>query len=157
MARRAEANPGGMSHRDLKKPAWFAATAGTNEGRDVMQFKHLVLGATCAGMVSASALVATAQAQDTIYIPLLTYRTGAFANSGIPIANGMHDYLDMLNERDGGIGGVKLAIEECETSYDTKKGLECYEAVKGKKPVIMNPWSTGTTLQLIPKASVDKI
>jgi len=28
MARRAEANPGGMSHRDLKKPAWFAATAG---------------------------------------------------------------------------------------------------------------------------------
>ena len=60
-----------------------------------------------------------------IYVPLLTYRTGAFANSGIPIANGMNDYLSMLNERDGGIGGVKIAIEECETGYDTKKGLEC--------------------------------
>jgi hypothetical protein len=98
-----------------------------------------------------------AEEQDSIYVPLFTYRTGAFANSGIPIANGMHDYLTMLNERDGGIGRVKLAIEECETGYDTKKGVECYEAVKGKNPVIVNPWSTGTTLQLIPKASVDRI
>ena len=40
----------------------------------------------------------------------------------------------MLNERDGGIGGVKLAIEECETGYDTKKGLECYEAVQAEEP-----------------------
>ena len=61
-------------------------------------------------------------AQDSIYVPLLTYRTGPFAGSGIPIADGMHDYLRMLNERDGGIGGVKLVIEECETGYDTKKG-----------------------------------
>ena len=78
---------------------------------------------------------APAQAQDSIYVPLLTYRTGPFAGSGIPIANGMHDYLHMLNERDGGIGGVKLIIEECETGYDTKKGVECYESVKGKNPV----------------------
>ena len=59
----------------------------------------------------------------------------------------------MLNERDGGIGGVKLVIEECETGYDTKKGVECYEAVKGKNPVVVNPWSTGITLQLIPQGA----
>ena len=41
---------------------------------------------------------------DSLYVPLLTYRTGAFAGSGIPVANGMHDYLMMLNERDGGVG-----------------------------------------------------
>ena len=96
-------------------------------------------------------------AEDSIYVPLLTYRTGAFAGSGTPIANGMADYLNMLNERDGGIGGVKLIVEECETGYDTKKGVECYESVKGKNPVVMNPYSTGITLQLIPKAAVDKI
>jgi branched-chain amino acid transport system substrate-binding protein len=103
------------------------------------------------------ALAAAAEAQDSIYVPLFTYRTGPFAGSGIPIANGMHDYLTMLNERDGGISGVKLNIEECETGYDTKKGVECYESVKAASPVMVNPWSTGTTLQLIPKASVDKI
>src|SRR3954453_4445775 len=100
---------------------------------------------------------APAVAADQLYVPLFTYRTGPFAGSGIPIADGMHDYLEMLNQRDGGIGGVKIAIDECETGYDTKKGLECYEAVKGKKPVMVNPWSTGITLPLIPKAPVDKI
>jgi branched-chain amino acid transport system substrate-binding protein len=69
----------------------------------------------------------------------------------------MHDYFTMLNERDGGIGGVKLNVEECETGYDTKKGVECYEQVKAKHPAVINPYSTGITLELIPKAAVDKI
>ena len=122
-----------------------------------MTARKLVAALACAGLLGASALVSQAQAQDSIYIPLLTYRTGPYANSGIPIANGMHDYLAMLNERDGGIGGAKLTIEECETGYDTKKGVECYESVKGKSPAVINPWSTGITLQVIPKAAVDKI
>jgi branched-chain amino acid transport system substrate-binding protein len=118
-----------------------------------------------ATILASAVIIATAMtgaavpaaAQDTNYVPLFTYRTGPFSGSGIYIAEGMHDYLEMLNQRDGGIGGVKIAIEECETGYDTKKGLECYEAVKGKKPVIINPWSTGITLPLIPRAAVDKV
>src|ERR1700722_16300235 len=113
-------------------------------------------GAALALLLAAPAF-APAAADDSVYVPLFTYRTGPFAGSGTPIANGMHDYLTMLNERDGGIGGVKLIVDECETGYDTKKGLECYDAVKPKNPVIVNPWSTGITLSLIPKASVDKI
>ncbi|MER2606148.1 MAG: ABC transporter substrate-binding protein [Siculibacillus sp.] len=101
--------------------------------------------------------ISVAHAEDTLYVPLLTYRTGAFAGSGIPIADGMHDYLEMLNQRDGGIGGVKLVFEECETGYTAQKGVECYEATKGKGALMYNPWSTGITLQLIPKAGVDKI
>jgi branched-chain amino acid transport system substrate-binding protein len=120
-----------------------------------MRIKYLALGVLLAGAAMPAA--APAQAEDTIFIPLLSYRTGPFAGSGLPIANGMSDYLNMLNERDGGIGGVKVVVEECETGYDTKKGVECYEQVKGKKPVIVNPYSTGITLQLIPKAAVDKI
>jgi branched-chain amino acid transport system substrate-binding protein len=113
------------------------------------------MGVAVAALVGTTALPAVAQ--DSVYVPLFTYRTGPFAGSGIHIADGMHDYLRMLNERDGGIGGVKLVIEECETGYDTKKGVECYESVKGKNPVMVNPWSTGITLPLIPRAAVDKI
>src|ERR1700691_1336442 len=105
------------------------------------------------GCALAFALAAPAFAEDSIYVPLFTYRTGPFAGSATPIADGMHDYLTMLNERDGGIGGVKLLVDECETGYDTKKGLECYDSVKPKAPVIVNPWSTGITLSLIPKAA----
>jgi branched-chain amino acid transport system substrate-binding protein len=122
-----------------------------------MRLKYFVVGTAFAGLLGSSALVAQAGAQENIYVPLLTYRTGPFAGSGTPIANGLHDYLTMLNERDGGIGGVKVTVEECETGYDTKKGVECYEQAKAKKPVVINPYSTGITLQLIPKAAVDKI
>ena len=116
-----------------------------------------VLSGAALALILAAPAFAPAAAEDSIYVPLFTYRTGPFAGSGTPIADGMHDYLTMLNERDGGIGGVKLNVDECETGYDTKKGLECYDSVKPKGPVIVNPWSTGITLSLIPKASVDKI
>ena len=113
-----------------------------------------IVAATVGAM---AAPLASARAEDSIFVPLLTYRTGPFSGSGTPIANGMHDYLEMLNERDGGIGGVKIAIEECETGYKNEKGVECYETLKGKKPVVVNPYSTGITLAIIPKAAVDKI
>ncbi len=122
-----------------------------------MKLHRHLLGAACVAAAVLTLAPAPASAQEGIYIPLFAYRTGPFAGSGIPIVNGMADYLNMLNERDGGIGGVKLIVEECETSYDTKKGVECYEQVKSKKPVVINPYSTGITLQLIPKAAVDKI
>ena len=76
-----------------------------------MRLKHLVLGAAIGGLVGAAVLASKAEAQNTIYVPLLTYRTGPFAGSGIPIANGMNDYLQMLNERDGGIGGAIRRIK----------------------------------------------
>jgi branched-chain amino acid transport system substrate-binding protein len=99
---------------------------------------------------------ASGQAKD-IFIPLLVYRTGPYAPSGIPIANGFVDYFTLLNERDGGINGVKVTWEECETQYDTKQGVECYERLKGKGAAVVNPYSTGITYQLIPKAAVDKV
>lgn len=117
--------------------------------------KKLILSALLAA--SALTMAAPASAQDSVYVPLLTYRTGPFSGSGVHIANGMRDYLEMLNQRDGGIGGAKIMFEECETGYDTKKGVECYESTKGKKPVMYNPYSTGIGLQIIPKAAVDKV
>ena len=44
------------------------------------------------------------------FIPLLVYRTGPYAPSGIPTANGYIDYLKLLNARDGGINGVKVSV-----------------------------------------------
>ncbi|MEL6373121.1 MAG: ABC transporter substrate-binding protein [Pseudomonadota bacterium] len=107
-------------------------------------------------MLATTYTVEQAKAEE-LFVPLLTYRTGAFAGSGIPQANGQHDYYTMLNERDGGIGGVKIKVEECETGYKAQRGVECYEKTKGKGALIYNPYSTGITLQLIPKAAVDKI
>lgn len=114
------------------------------------------LKVTIAAMLAASACyVVPASAQDKINLPNLSYRTGAFATSGIPLANGQIDYLNMLNARDGGVNGVMLDGSECETGYNTEKGVECYEKTKGTAAVTQ-PWSTGITLQVLPKSPVDK-
>jgi len=110
-----------------------------------------------AAAVAAGPAVTTALAAGEMFVPLLVYRTGPYAPNGIPLANGFNDYFNLINDRDGGVNGVRLAFEECETQYDTKQGVECYERLKGKSPVLVNPFSTGITYQLIPKAPGDKI
>ncbi len=120
-----------------------------------MKLTKTALG-LAAGAMLATGIAASAQAAEH-FIPILSYRTGAFAGSGIPQANGFTDYLNLVNERDGGVGGVKIAFEECETGYTAQKGVECYEKTKVKGALVYNPYSTGITLQLIPKAAVDKI
>ncbi|MFK7993600.1 MAG: ABC transporter substrate-binding protein [Granulosicoccus sp.] len=119
--------------------------------------KKTTLLTLAAGLVAASCWVPVAQAQDTMYMPSMTYRTGPFAGGGIPFADGYADYFNMLNERDGGINGVKIVVEECETAYNTQKGVECYEATKGNGALAYSPLSTGITLALIPKAPIDQI
>lgn len=102
---------------------------------------------------------AVAQGYELV-IPSYEYRTGPFAPNGIPLNNGYVDYLTLLNERDGGINGVKIKIVPCETAYNTQQGVECYEKTKGIAPsgaLAISPYSTGITYLIIPKASVDKI
>ena len=82
--------------------------------------KILALATAAVGM-TAIAEPALAQ-QNEQFIPILSYRTGAYAVNGVPYANGVVDYYNLVNERDGGVNGVKLTFEECETGYATDKG-----------------------------------
>ena len=106
---------------------------------------------------AALAMMTAAPAMAELVIPDLSYRTGPFAAGGIPFSDGYQDYFTLLNERDGGIGGVPVRVLECETGYNTEKGVECYEATKGEGALVYQPLSTGITYQLIPKASADGI
>jgi branched-chain amino acid transport system substrate-binding protein len=116
-----------------------------------------------AAMFAVAGTLATASlpaaAADEQFIPLLAYRTGSFAPLGIPWADGKMDYLKLVNARDGGINGVKIVYEECETAYATDKGVECYERLKGKFGGAsgFDTQSTGITFALTDKAFVDHI
>jgi len=119
--------------------------------------KMILKSAILASAVAAGAMLAApVMAQDSVYIPNMSYRTGPFAATGTPIMNGQRDYMMMINERDGGVNGVKLDYDECETGYNTEKGVECYEKTKANA-IVTQPWSTGITLQVLPRSNVDKI
>ncbi len=108
-------------------------------------------------IAAATAFAVVAPAHADLVFPMLSYRTGPYAPNGIPFADGYNDYLTLINERDGGIGGVLIDPRECETAYNTDKGVECYESLKGEGALSFQPLSTGITYQLIPRAEEDGI
>ena len=124
-----------------------------------MKIRSLMMAVAVAATGLASAVVTTsaqAQAKEQFF-PVLPYRTGAYAPNGVPWANGYADYLKVINARDGGINGVKISFEECDTAYATDRGVECYERLKGKaQGAIFQPLSTGITFALTEKAPADK-
>ncbi len=104
-----------------------------------------------------AAVMAAGPAMADLVFPSLSYRTGPYAAGGIPFADGYADYFTMINERDGGVGGVPIKVIECETGYSTEKGVECYESTKGQGALLYQPLSTGITYNIIPKTGVDNI
>ncbi|TKW74500.1 MAG: ABC transporter permease, partial [Bradyrhizobium icense] len=60
---------------------------------------HLILAAA---VVSGLVFTVPAAAQNEQFIPILSYRTGPYAVNGAPYANGVADYYNLINERDGG-------------------------------------------------------
>ena len=125
-----------------------------------MKLKQLTLALSLLAATAATVLspqTAFAQAKEQFF-PMLVYRTGAYAPNGVPFANGMADYYKLVNAK-GGINGVKIIMEECETGYATDRGVECYERLKGKNggATLFQPLSTGITFALTEKAPGDKI
>jgi len=116
--------------------------------------------AAAALALAAAGIAGPAAAQNEQFIPANFYWVGPYAPGGSGFGGGMIDYFAMLNERDGGINGVKLTWEKCETEYRNDRGVECYERSKKKGPTgasVIHPLSTGITYSLIEKATADKI
>src|SRR3989338_10368235 len=112
-----------------------------------MNLRKLAVAASVAAIgLSAALTTPAAFAAEEQFFPVLAYRTGAYAPNGAPWANGFVDYMKLTNAR-GGVNGVKLIWEECETGYATDRGVECYERLKGKHggATAVQPLSTGIT------------
>lgn len=124
-----------------------------------MRVRKLLLSLV-ASVCVLSPITVTQAAEAEQFFPMLVYRTGPYAAGGSGFFGGIEDYYTLLNLRDGGIGGVKLTYEECETAYNSDRGVECYERLKSKGPTgatVVQPLSTGITYRLIERATADKI
>src|SRR2546428_3116917 len=125
-----------------------------------IRLKHLcwsgLVAAGLSGLVGVTA-VAAAGAQ---FLPVLSVREGAERFVGIPMGNGFIDYVTLLNERDGGIHGVTLVWEECETVWDATRAVECYERLKAKGPMgtaVFPLFGTPFVYALLERATHDQI
>jgi branched-chain amino acid transport system substrate-binding protein len=126
------------------------------EMRVARQWWTVLVAVVLGGLVG----VTLAGAAGEQFIPVLSTREGGQRFVMIPRADGYIAYLTLLNERDGGINGVKLVWEECETVYDVTRGVECYERLKargttGAAVVSLN--STPLTNALTERVTQDQI
>lgn len=115
-----------------------------------------------ASVVVALTLVTTgaawAQPAAEQYIALPSYRVGPYAAGGSGFYGGIIDYFNLVN-LSGGVNGVKISWEECETEYNPSRGVECYERLKTRNggATLVEPLSTGVAYGVLDRLATDKI
>jgi branched-chain amino acid transport system substrate-binding protein len=113
--------------------------------------------AVAALALTISAGLSSAAHADEQYFPLQSYRVGPYAAGGTGFFGGFIDYMNLINTRDGGVNGVKLTWDECETQYEVERGVECYERQKSHPgAAAWNPLSVGIAYAMIDRITGDK-
>ena len=64
-----------------------------------MHAKKLILGAAAVAFASTLYTAAPPAIAAEMTLPALVYRTGAYAPNGVPFANGLSDYIALVNSR----------------------------------------------------------
>lgn len=121
--------------------------------------KQFAIAAAVSAACLTGAFSTAAQAADDQYFMLPDYRVGPYGANGQAFYGGFIDYLTYVNMK-GGIDGVKIAWDECETEYNNAKGVECYERLKSKAKAYPGPihtMSTGISYALVDKTAADHL
>jgi branched-chain amino acid transport system substrate-binding protein len=79
-----------------------------------------------AAILSGGAFASPAAAQNEQFIPILSYRTGAYAVNGVPCANGIAAVTTALDATAASTASALGRVNHAD------KGVECYERLKGR-------------------------
>src|SRR5690242_4202735 len=127
-----------------------------------MVSKNILCRVAAAGAVLAAALVSTptmAQ-QPEQYFPVASMRVGPYNAMGTGIFGGVIDYLNYVNIKYGGVNGVKLVYEECETEYNAARSVECYQRLLNRgdqKMLLWDPYGTPLAYAVIGRVAADNV
>jgi len=121
----------------------------------------LVIGGTLAAGIGLSkevqAQAAAAKLEQYFGIP--SFRVGPFAAAGTGFFGGIIDYLTYINMT-GGVNGVQLTWQECETEYIPARGIECYQRLlkRGNQQMhIFEPLSTPIAYGVLNRVDDDRV
>ena len=82
-------------------------------------------------LFSSLAIPQTASSAETQYFPIASSRVGPYSAMGTGYYGAQIDYLNYVNMT-GGVNGVMLTWQECETEYNAVKTVECYQRLLEK-------------------------
>jgi len=91
------------------------------------RLRNCLTSVAAAATVAASlALPQAAGAQETQYFPVASSRVGPYSAMGTGYYGAQIDYMNYVN-MNGGVNGVMLTWQECETEYNAVKTVACYQ------------------------------
>ncbi len=123
---------------------------------------RILSGIAGAGAIMASALRVHAYdgQQPEQYFPVASMRVGPYNAMGTGIFGGVIDYLNYVNIKHGGVNGVKLVYEECETEYNAARSVECYQRLLHRgdqKMLLWDPYGTPLAYAVIGRVAADNV
>ena len=108
--------------------------------------------------LAATALAASAAAQDTIKIGVTQPLTGAFAASGNYVADGARIAAEAINKSGGVLGKqIELIVEDNKSNPTEAVATAEKLIVKDKVPAMMGAWGSTLTLAIMPKLEEYKV
>jgi len=114
---------------------------------------------TAAAVLIAVAPPESAVAQETQYFPIASSRVGPYSAMGTGYYGAQIDYLNYVN-LNGGVNGVMLTWQECETEYNAVKTVECYQRLfenDGQKMVVFDTLGTPGAYAVINRMAEDEV
>lgn len=121
--------------------------------------RHAAAGVAMAGaLLAVSPTTASAEEQ---YLAIPSIRVGPYNAMGTGYFGGIIDYINYMNIKHGGVDGVKLTYQECETEYNAARSVECYHRLltndKGQKTLVWDVYGTPLAYAVIGRVAADNV
>ena len=110
-------------------------------------------------VAAALAVPGALAAQETQYFPIASSRVGPYSARGTGYYGAQIDYLNYIN-MNGGVNGVMLTWQECETEYNAVKTVECYQRLfeyDGQRMVVFDTLGTPGAYAVINRMAEDEV
>lgn len=122
------------------------------------RLRLMIVGAAVAA-TSAFAMPERAAAEATQYFPVPSSRVGPYSAMGTGYYGAQIDYMNYVN-MNGGVNGVMLTWQECETEYNAAKTVECYQRLlekDGQRMVVFDTLGTPGAYAVINRMAEDQV
>ncbi|MEO0329946.1 MAG: ABC transporter substrate-binding protein [Pseudomonadota bacterium] len=119
----------------------------------------LIAAAAALMAVSMTGLPEMAVAEETQYFPVASSRVGPYSAMGTGYYGAQIDYMNYVN-MNGGVNGVMLEWQECETEYNAVKTVECYQRLlerNGQRIVVFDTLGTPGAYAVINRMAEDNV
>ena len=121
--------------------------------------QRLSILAMAAALGACFALPRIASGAESQYFPVASSRVGPYSAMGTGYYGAQIDYMNYIN-MNGGVNGVMLTWQECETEYNAVKTVECYQRLlerDGQRIVVFDTLGTPGAYAVINRMAEDNV